>query len=198
MKFLQNSTKWRGSAMDIKKLQAILMSKGIRITDDDPVFTLVALNEAVLEDITKKYQQVHSDVKPRPSNQTPWFSGGLTVLTVIAITALGVGVAIGSSEKYIMLVGLEGLLIGTMLGFVSTTYFQKKVEQHVTAPANMDERTTWTEDEFQRVANTTRLSNRTLAACHDVLVGGVPSVDAATRHGVVPPQVSRGLKEFQN
>ena len=34
--------------MDIKKLQAILMSKGIRVADDDPVFTLIALNEAAL------------------------------------------------------------------------------------------------------------------------------------------------------
>lgn len=43
--------------MDIKKLQAILMAKGIRVTDDDPIFTLVALNESVLEDMTKKFQQ---------------------------------------------------------------------------------------------------------------------------------------------
>jgi hypothetical protein len=42
--------------MDIKKLQAILTSKGIRVADDDPVFTLVALNEVALHEIVDAHQ----------------------------------------------------------------------------------------------------------------------------------------------
>ncbi|MDD4977305.1 MAG: hypothetical protein PHI29_01590 [Gallionella sp.] len=43
--------------MDIKKLQAVLMSRGIRVADDDPVFTLVALNEVALHEIVDAHQR---------------------------------------------------------------------------------------------------------------------------------------------
>ncbi len=180
--------------MDIKKLQAILLSKGIRINDDDPVFTLVALNEAVLEDMIIKYQKVQSSIKFQPSNLLSRFSGNLTVVTVTAMIALGAGVAIGSSGRYFMLIGLLGLLIGIMMGFLSAICLPRNETQQVTASVSMDERTSWTEDEFKRVAATTQLSSRTLAACHDALVCGVSIGDAAARHGLITPQVSRGLK----
>jgi hypothetical protein len=184
--------------MDIKKLQAILLSKGIRINDDDPVFTLVALNEAVLEDMTINYQKVQSNIKFRPSNLSSRFSGNLTVFTFTAITALGTGIVIGSSQRYYMLIGLVGLLIGNMMGFLSTIYLRREENQQVAASVAMDERTNWTEDEFKRVAATTQLSSRTLAACHDVLVGGVSIGDAAARHNLITPQVSRGIKIIQS
>lgn len=37
--------------MDVAKLQAILRAQGIRIGDDDPLFTMIALNEAILKDM---------------------------------------------------------------------------------------------------------------------------------------------------
>lgn len=49
-------------AMDIQKMQSILMARGIRVLDDDPVFLLVALNEVLLEEMTKKHQQTFNDV----------------------------------------------------------------------------------------------------------------------------------------
>lgn len=183
--------------MDIKKLQAILLSKGIRINDDDPVFTLVALNEAVLEDMIIKYQKVQSSIKFHPDNQSSRFYGNLTVVAVTAIIALGTGVAIGSSQRYFMLIGFFGLLIGIIVGIFSTIYLQKEEAEQVTTSISMDVRTSWTEDEFKRVAATTQLSSRTLAACHDVLVGGVSIGDAAARHGLITPQVSRGIKIIQ-
>lgn len=48
--------------MDIKKLQSILMAKGIRVADNDPVFTLVALNEVMLDDMSKKHQLAFCDI----------------------------------------------------------------------------------------------------------------------------------------
>lgn len=51
--------------MDVKKLQAILMSNGIRVNDDDPVFVLLALNEYVLAEMTKKHQETFKDVDER-------------------------------------------------------------------------------------------------------------------------------------
>lgn len=52
----------------------------------------------------------------------------------------------------------------------------------------------WTEKEFKRVAVQTRLGEKTVAACHDVLVLGTTGAEAAERHGLRPPHVSRGLK----
>lgn len=44
--------------MDIQKLrQAVFEKTGIRIDEVDPVFTVVALNEAVFEDMLEVYQQ---------------------------------------------------------------------------------------------------------------------------------------------
>lgn len=51
----------------------------------------------------------------------------------------------------------------------------------------------WTETEFQRVALLTRLAERTVAACRDVLVDGVPGVEAAARWKIFPAQLSRGV-----
>lgn len=51
----------------------------------------------------------------------------------------------------------------------------------------------WTEEEFQRIAGTTKLSARTLLGCHDVLVDGMAGVDVAALHGLFPAQISRGI-----
>lgn len=51
----------------------------------------------------------------------------------------------------------------------------------------------WTEAEFQRVAIRTRLSDRTLAACKEVLVDGISGIDAAAKHKTFPAQISRAI-----
>ncbi|HJV75099.1 MAG TPA: hypothetical protein VJ654_12815 [Noviherbaspirillum sp.] len=51
----------------------------------------------------------------------------------------------------------------------------------------------WTEIEFERISINTKLSNRTLAACRDVLVDGMSGKDAAERHKMFPAQISRAL-----
>src|SRR4051794_29153883 len=44
--------------MDIRKLRQIVFEKtGIRVDEVDPVFTVVALNEAMFEDMIEVYQQ---------------------------------------------------------------------------------------------------------------------------------------------
>lgn len=179
------------------------MSKGIRIADDDPVFILVALNEAVLEDLTKKHQQALNsiNVKFSPTTQVPSFHGSHALATATAVTALGVGVAIGSNDKYMLLIGMVGIFLGAMLGSICTAYFQITVSRELTMPEIIDEQPPgrdWTEDEFQRVATKTTLPNRTLMACKDILVGGISSTVAAKQHSVLPPEISRGLKSLRN
>lgn len=51
----------------------------------------------------------------------------------------------------------------------------------------------WTDDEFERVASTTRISARTLEACRDVLVHGIPGTEVASKHQMFQAQISRAL-----
>lgn len=51
----------------------------------------------------------------------------------------------------------------------------------------------WTEIEFERISINTKLSDRTLDACRDVLVEGLTGKEAAERHQVFPSQISRAL-----
>jgi hypothetical protein len=55
----------------------------------------------------------------------------------------------------------------------------------------------WSDEDFQRVAVTTKLSSRTLAACRDVLVNGLSGVDSGAKHGLLTPQISRALKQLK-
>lgn len=56
----------------------------------------------------------------------------------------------------------------------------------------------WSEVEFQRVALTTKLTERTLVACHDVLVDGIPGVQAAARNKIFPAQISRAISTLKD
>lgn len=60
----------------------------------------------------------------------------------------------------------------------------------VTSEQNME---TWTEFEFQRVARTTRLNERSLEACKDVLVEGMVGAAACEKHKIFHSQLSRSL-----
>jgi hypothetical protein len=56
----------------------------------------------------------------------------------------------------------------------------------------------WTEAVFQRVALNTRMTKRTLDACRDVLLGGMPNVDAAAKHKLLAPSISRSVNTMRN
>ncbi len=58
--------------------------------------------------------------------------------------------------------------------------------------------TLWTQSEFDRYAFGTKLSDRSLAACKEVLVDGVAGVEAAARHKIFPAQVSRSIALLRN
>lgn len=55
----------------------------------------------------------------------------------------------------------------------------------------------WTEEEFKRVADHTRLEEKTVAACREVLVLGVSGVVAADKYEMLPPHVSRAIKKMR-
>ncbi len=56
----------------------------------------------------------------------------------------------------------------------------------------------WTEEEYQRTANSTKLSKKTVAACRSVLVDGLSNTEAATLHGVMTQHISRSLKALRD
>lgn len=51
----------------------------------------------------------------------------------------------------------------------------------------------WTEDEFRRAALGTRISERTLEACKDVLIEGMSGIDAADKHRIFASAISRAV-----
>ena len=55
----------------------------------------------------------------------------------------------------------------------------------------------WNDTDFQRVVNSTKLSNRTIEACRDVLVNGLSGIEAGDKHNVLPAQISRALKTIR-
>lgn len=56
----------------------------------------------------------------------------------------------------------------------------------------------WNEKDFQRVALSTKLSERTQAACRAVLVDGVTGVEAAAQWQMFPAQISRSISVLRN
>lgn len=56
----------------------------------------------------------------------------------------------------------------------------------------------WTEAEFERVADKTRIQARTLEACKDVLVNGMAGTEAASKHQMFQAQISRALTTLRD
>lgn len=56
----------------------------------------------------------------------------------------------------------------------------------------------WTELELQRVAHETRIADRTLDACRDVLVNGMSGSEAARKHQMFQSHLSRALKNLKD
>lgn len=56
----------------------------------------------------------------------------------------------------------------------------------------------WNGTDFQRVALSTRLSERTLSACRDVLVEGMSGIDAAAKWQLFPAHISRSVGVLKN
>lgn len=52
----------------------------------------------------------------------------------------------------------------------------------------------WNDTDFQRAVNSTKLSEKTIETCRDVLVNGLSGVEAGDKHNVFPAQISRALK----
>lgn len=56
----------------------------------------------------------------------------------------------------------------------------------------------WSEEEFQRVAIASKMSQRTQEACKRVLVGGEEGFEVAKELGILPGQISRGVRTLKD
>jgi hypothetical protein len=187
---------------DIKKMQSILLAKGIRIADDDPLLTLLAMNEIALEDIREQYQR---QIKPMGSRRNYWkIKASLNMqfcsCCLIAFT-LCAFCRINPSWQQFALAAIEIVLFGYLIYLSWAAHLTRKsvalplldssepVQEHQIS-------TLWTEDEFIRATNTlgSRLSTRTLEACLAVLVHGDDVESPAIKHFVLPAQVRRAIR----
>lgn len=104
--------------MDITKLQSILMARGIRVSDNDPVFTLVALNEVMLEEMSRKHQLAFRDIDKKVIGEL----SGIVNQTVnqIARKEAEARVVMADAKKIGWVVG--GVLAGLAVFGLGVTY----------------------------------------------------------------------------
>lgn len=108
-------------AADVGEMQSILRGKGIRISNDDPLFTLLALNSIVLYnsiDLVRR-AQARNGSWSRPATS-------LKVLTAAAL-AFGVGTLFGMNqiEPSRFFVAVIGCVLGMALGALGIVLFGK-------------------------------------------------------------------------
>lgn len=188
--------------VNIKKLQSSLLAKGIRIADDDPVFTLLAINEIVIGDELKKQRQAFNHVKREATTNTVqlWL-GGMS----ISALSFGVGIFVAGPDAPVLKTVL-GVLICLAIVILIAIQYPKKTDEDVDVPVvapvfstpTQQTSKVWSEEEFHKAANgCQKLSNRTRKACWDVLVKGDSRELASNNNGVHELQTSNALKQIQ-
>lgn len=183
-------------------MQSLLMEKGIRITNDDPIFTLLVLNEVVLEDMTKRHQQTLNSVDAKSrfmgAVSMPANSTSMTSLQTVVIVGMSFAAGYGSQQFSSLALVTAGIIVG-VLSIQVVLFFTKsqEVQQNQERPEleiPVKTKESWSEDEFQHAAIISKLSERTLAACREVLIDGFVVDDAAARQQIQSSQVFHGLK----
>lgn len=86
--------------MDIQQMQSLLQAKGIRIANDDPIFTLLALNEIALDDLTKRHhQELNTDSSQLPQLRAEVRLMADALVNLAELTTLVRQVLSGENEK---------------------------------------------------------------------------------------------------
>jgi len=101
---------------DIPEMQAVLIKQGIRIADDDPIFSLLAINDAVLRDALQTIRTKQGKTVAQARRR----SFAITVLPMAVALGIGMLITAGYQEPSNFLVGLIGALLGAGLCFIFT------------------------------------------------------------------------------
>lgn len=192
------------SSMDINAMRALLLEKGIRVAPDDPIFTCLAINEIVLEEIAATWHdKLSTGNKVLLTIQQPGLRAYLKVLVPLALVVVAAFVIDHDwMRRGLALLGAGVLGAGLALLYIdrSERDFDDIAEPKHTDiyPFPHDALSHWPVAEFERVvaklhANGTALSKRTVEACKAVLVNGTTYDDASSVTGVNRSQIYRGL-----
>lgn len=187
--------------INIKKMQSILLLKGIRIKNDDPVFNMLGLNKIILENMAESYKdklkQEYRHKMSMTSVKREKYIIYSTCLLVFVLAFFG-----GRNIEWVRqgLIGIGGMAFGAALCLIFSKKNEKSGnnENSVKLTLSQKDSFVWTEKEFQRVASMTKLSRRTQAACWDVLIGGIDLDTAAAKQNMKKSQLEQGLWRFND
>lgn len=177
----------------IDAMQSILRFKGIRVKDDDPLFTLLTLNSILLDESKSK-------LRLRSNSQKIKLVWAPTV--AIAATGLFIGMFLGTPNTIISpaFVTAFAVFLGAVLGVTGFLIYRRK-DKNKTVNETIDAATSqpsvWTENEFNLVSKRTRINDRALLACKDVLIGNSTTRAAASKQKIFASQVERSLKTLE-
>lgn len=103
---------------DVAKMQSILVGKGIRIGDDDPIFTLLAINDCVMRDALRNVVKEQKNVVARAHRAT------CARVLLPAIIGSCAGVLFGTRllEPPLTFIAVIGCVLGIALGTSGTLY----------------------------------------------------------------------------
>jgi hypothetical protein len=121
--------------MDQQKLRSLVFEKtGVKIDVDDPVFALVALNEAVLAEAVERHVALLDDATRELAGQLQ--AGGLAPREPTRAAAPSVS---GHAEKRMMAIAGGAALLGAVLVLLGQALLFKPVPVPVAQPAVLSE-----------------------------------------------------------
>jgi hypothetical protein len=123
----------------------------------------------------------------------------LKSIVMVASIAFGAGFSLKPGSNISLV--FAGIPMGMGVLWIILNHLEKErggdtVGAEIRQSPGPETKQLWTEDEFHRVAGRTRLSNRTLEACWDVLINGDEARTVAMKRRIYPAQLIRGLREF--
>ena len=159
-----------------------------------------AMDEALLPTIRllNDLSKQHVDVKTYSMQSTYLPSNPISSLQTVLIAGLSFGFGFGAQAIHLSAFGaaIVGITVGVIVS-QATLYFQKNQENRLKLEKSKETSTSWAEADFQRATVNTKISNRTVAACRDVLVDNASIGAAAITHQILPGQIYKALPEFR-
>ena len=190
----------KSNSMNVAAMRSLLLAKGIRISEDDPILICLALNQIVLDEMIEVQRRELSKVKKFLFTvaQPGVISYAKIVVPVLMLSIAGI-IFEPDWLRHSLLVA-AGCCLGAMLTMLVQDINSRKeaVTVNERSPTDADQRA-WSEYEFDQVALKTILSKRTILACKEVLVGGgQPQATVAAKHGISPTQLAMGIMRIEN
>ncbi len=189
-------------ALNVKKMQSILLLEGIRIKNDDPIFNMLGLNKIILENMADAYKDKlkleYTHKMSINSAKREKYIIYSTCVIIVLISFFGT-----RNIEWIRqsLIGLGGMMFGVGLCLIFLKKFEKYSSNEISVKLTSSQKENifvWTEQEFQRVSDMTKLSKTTKAACWDVLICGMDLDAAAAKQNLRKAQLQYGLWKFDD